>query len=289
MGYKNHEHISLKEEKDYDESWLCDRILEDPSILGLGTLVGIGEEKRQPGGGRLDFLFQDRNSNQRYAIEVQLGEVDESHIIRTIEYWDKERRGHPKYNYYAVLIAEKINNRFLNIISLFGGVIPIILIQVRALKVGNTTTLVFTTMLNEPARDEDDDTDNVLADRGYWVERFGKEIIKIIDQVIDVARGITSRGEKGLVPKYTKFYIGTILDNRVNNFIRFRPNKRSVTLELKLEQSKSVDVIIDKSSLDTLDYNGWYRVRVTQDDLDNRKSVIEDLIKIVCESRQIIS
>ncbi len=37
--------------------------------------------------GRLDLLLQDANQ-RRYEVEIQLGATDESHIIRTIEYWD---------------------------------------------------------------------------------------------------------------------------------------------------------------------------------------------------------
>jgi len=35
-------------------------------------------------------------ANTRYHVELQLGATDESHIIRTIEYWDTERRRWPQ-------------------------------------------------------------------------------------------------------------------------------------------------------------------------------------------------
>ena len=31
--------------------------------------------------------------------------MDESHIIRTIEYWDIERRRYPQYEHVAVIVA----------------------------------------------------------------------------------------------------------------------------------------------------------------------------------------
>ena len=70
-----------------------------------------------------DLLLQDADSNRRYEVEVQLGATDESHIIRTIEYWDIERRRYPQYEHTAVIVAEDITSRFLNIISLFNGMI----------------------------------------------------------------------------------------------------------------------------------------------------------------------
>jgi len=56
-------------------------------------------------------------------VEVQLGSTDESHIIRVIEYWDVERKRYPQYDHCAVLIAEEITARFLNVIGLFNGTI----------------------------------------------------------------------------------------------------------------------------------------------------------------------
>src|SRR3989442_11609419 len=41
-----------------------------------------------------------------------------SHIIRTIEYWDNERRRYPAYEHIAVLVAEQVTARFLNVIGL---------------------------------------------------------------------------------------------------------------------------------------------------------------------------
>jgi hypothetical protein len=43
----------------------------------------LQQERIQPAGGRLDLLFQDAEK-RRYEVELQLGAVDESHIIRTI-------------------------------------------------------------------------------------------------------------------------------------------------------------------------------------------------------------
>jgi len=58
-------------------------------MLGLGDLEIAGREHRQPIGGRIDFLMRDAEQETYYEIEVMLGAPDESHIIRTIEYWDK--------------------------------------------------------------------------------------------------------------------------------------------------------------------------------------------------------
>ena len=116
-NYVKPEKISIKNHPQLSEAWLQDLIAEDPSIIGLGDLVLRDKERLQPKAGRLDLLLQDPDSQRRYEVEVQLGACDESHIIRTIEYWDIERKRYPQYDHCAVIIAEDITSRFLNVIS----------------------------------------------------------------------------------------------------------------------------------------------------------------------------
>src|SRR5262245_61703178 len=82
-----------------DEKWLQQRIAEDPSLLQLGELRLLQRERNQPSGGRIDFLFSDVESDLRYEVEIMLGTLDESHIIRTLEYWDIERQRFPSVDH----------------------------------------------------------------------------------------------------------------------------------------------------------------------------------------------
>src|SRR5437870_2330028 len=136
MDYAKFEKISLKSHTILDEKWVQARIAEDPSILGLGDVVLKDKERVQPKAGRLDLLLQEADGNRRYEVEVQLGATDESHIIRTIEYWDVERKRYPQYDHTAVIVAEEITSRFLNVISLFNGTIPLMAIQMSAVQLG---------------------------------------------------------------------------------------------------------------------------------------------------------
>src|SRR5438445_12786477 len=131
------------------EKMVQEQIADDPSILGLGKLELRDKERIQAHSGRLDLLLQDPETLKRYEVELQLGATDEIHIIRTIEYWDIERKRYPQYEHTAVIVAETITSRFLNVIGLFNGFIPLVAIQMRAFKVGDQVSLVFTTVLNE--------------------------------------------------------------------------------------------------------------------------------------------
>jgi hypothetical protein len=134
--YTKPERIWLRNHSEFNEKWVQDLLAEDPAILGLGDLVLRDRERVQPRAGRLDLLLQDPDTQRRYEVEIQLGSTDESHIIRTIEYWDIERKRYPQYDHCAVLIAEDITRRFLNVVSLFNGTIALIAIQLQALRGG---------------------------------------------------------------------------------------------------------------------------------------------------------
>ena len=90
--------LFLKNHPEIKESWIQDVLANDPSLLGLGDIQLKDKERIQPRSGRLDLLFQHVETKRRYEVEVQLGRTDEAHIIRTIEYWDIERRRYPQYD-----------------------------------------------------------------------------------------------------------------------------------------------------------------------------------------------
>ena len=147
MEFTKFEPVSMRNHTELNERWVQARIAEDPSILGLGDVVLKDRERIQPKAGRLDLLLQDAESSRRYEVEIQLGATDEGHIIRTIEYWDIERKRYPQYEHTAVIIAEDITSRFLNVINLFNGMIPLIAIQMRALQSGGKVGLMFTIVI----------------------------------------------------------------------------------------------------------------------------------------------
>src|SRR5690606_18242920 len=107
------ERIPISKLDGISEKSIQEMIADDPSIIGLGDLVLKDKERIQPRAGRLDLLMQDPDTNRRYEIELQLGKTDESHIIRTIEYWDIDRKGtrlnssHVKISYAVFCLKKK--------------------------------------------------------------------------------------------------------------------------------------------------------------------------------------
>jgi len=276
------EKINLQNHPTLTEKWIQEVIIEDPSILGLGELVVKDKERIQPKAGRLDLLLQDVESNRRYEVEIQLGKVDESHIIRTIEYWDIERKRYPQYEHCAVIIAEDITSRFLNVISLFNGFIPLIAIQMTAYKISDKeVSLIFTTVIDEINLGliEEDEIREV-TDRNYWENIKGtKETVALTDNLLELIHTFAP----DLELKYNKHYIGLAKSGQPNNFIIFKPRKgRSLIIELRLKQNAQIQEKLDSANLDTLEYEkkwGRYRIRVDKSDINKNKDLLLELLK----------
>ena len=227
------EKISLKNNPEIKEDMIQKFIYEDPSVLGLGELTAIQREKIQPQGGRIDLLFGDDN-NTRYEVEVQLGATDPSHIIRTIEYWDMEKKRYPQYDHCAVIIAEEITGRFMNVISLFNGTIPLIAIQLSAIKTGeNIYNLVFTKVLDRMTLGNEEDEEVETTDRKYWENRSTTKMLKNVDDIFADLNELT----QGYELKYNKFYIGISKEGLVKNFIEFKPKKNYLYFLVKGEEN----------------------------------------------------
>jgi hypothetical protein len=137
--------------------------------LSTGKAEVAGREHRQPIGGRIDFLMRDAEAETYYGVEVMLGALDESHIIRTIEYWDIERQRRPQFEHRAVIVAEQITSRFFNVLRLLNRVVPMIAAQLSAFRIDESIVLHAVTVLDVVEEIADVDVDPVLqADRAYW-------------------------------------------------------------------------------------------------------------------------
>ena len=282
MELAKFEKISLKNHPELNEQWVQDRITEDPSILGLGDIILKDRERRQPAG-RLDLLLQEAESNQRYEVELQLGVIDESHIIRTIEYWDIERRRYPQYEHIAVIVAEDITSRFLNVVSLFNGMIPLIAIQMNALKIDNQVGLVFTTVVNQFSLglvDEDEEIQEV-TDRAYWESRANKESVAMADKLLELAKQSDDSLEF-LELKYNKFYIVPTKNGQASKFIIFRPKKGFIRFEPRLKISQETTERLENAGLDVMDYDnrsGRSRIRLKPSEIENNREILTEIIK----------
>jgi hypothetical protein len=259
-----------------DEFWLQDYICQNPSCLGIGDLELVSKEKKQSSGGRLDILMKG-SDDELYEIEVMLGETNETHIIRTIEYWDIEKKKRPKRQHTAVLVAERINTRFYNVINLLSNSVPIIGIQANLYQIGDEVSMVFTKIIDsfeEPEIEEEGGTTHGIE---FLREKSPEtaEVIEILSPVV----------------------ISSCSDNRINHrkngatiFIRGskrivinrRGNKQaSVQYKISDEDRSSVEQLLDESSI-SYDYKNdyiriWLNPTLLKEKIEIHRKIIEKL------------
>ena len=229
-----------------DEYWLQNLIYENPSILELGELRPFSKERKQSSGGKLDILLTNHKNSDMYEVEVMLGATDPSHIIRTIEYWDIEKRRYPQKQHFPVLVAESFNKRYFNVIQVLSLNVPMIAIQANLLEVGDQQIINFTKILDiyeEPAKDDEEnsaDSETTWLSSANWTLQIAKELLNIINN-----------GSQELKLNFTKNYL-PLINNRGNIYWLYKraePKSGFGFVEKNDEKIEAIQNLFNASSI----------------------------------------
>ena len=271
--------VQLKGNQNFGgETRVQEIIANDPAVLGLdGDVQLMNKEFHLPGGGILDILLGDDANQIRYEVEVQLGEIDESHIIRIIEYWDIMRKLYPKEKHIAVIIAERITTRFFNVIGLFNQSIPIIAIQFSGLEVGGKFTLVFTKVLDLAPQRDQVDLEYQPADRLFWESRASSSILKVVDRLVLIAK----ESDPKIELKYNKGYIGISIGGVSRNFLVFHPRKKVLKLGIRLSSTAEINKLCEDAGFE-VEYDpeySKYRFELHLEDVEKHEDLFRDFVR----------
>ena len=260
----------------HDEYWLRDIIYDDPSVLGLGDLQAVMKEKTQSQGGRLDLLLKDPEDDSMYEVELQLGATDESHIIRTIEYWDNEKRRWPKRNHTAVLIAEEITSRFYNVVHLLSLGIPIIGIQVNIVEAGSLKALHFTKVIDSYEELEEEEPTQRTYDEKHWVDNYPGAL-----ECARWYRDLLSQYYGEIPTKYFESYISLTVGGIARVWINKRKNDRAL-IEIKYveqDMGEAVDHLNQEGVAFGTRSNKYFTFNVNVQQLKDKQTVHDWIIR----------
>jgi len=178
-----------------------------------------------------------------------------------------------------VIVAEDITGRFLNVISLFNGFIPLIALQMNAFTVGNTVSLVFTKVLDQLTLGlvEEDEEVAEVTDRAYWEKRGSGATVALVDDLL----GILREFDPTLELKYNKFYIGLARNGQSDNYILFRAKKQFVRMELRLERNQELEDKIEEAGLDLMElgHGGRLRIKLRRNDITENRELVSELMR----------
>ena len=252
-------------------------LAEDPSILRLGE---DEIERRQHRAGRLDLLLQNAEANaeadRRYEVEIQLGATDESHIIRTIEYWDIERKRYPRYDHIAVIVAEEVTSRFLNVVSLFNGMIPLMAIQMNALRIGNQVGLEFTTVVDQLVLGDEDEEIQEPA-----IEHIGRvgQAKRLLQWQMNVLNWRSS-AIVGIEIQQARYHSGEKW--QAQPFYRDYSQEKFCPLKPEIKKLSGNNRTDGKRRSNVMDYHrrtGRYRIRLKPGEIERNKEILVQIIK----------
>jgi hypothetical protein len=193
------------------------------------------------------LLLKDPDDDSMYEVEVMLGDTDESHIVRTIEYWDNEKRKWPQRQHFAVLVAESITRRFFNVIQLLSQGVPIIAIQANLIETNGSKCLVFTKVLDvyeepeEPGGDieESPATEADWREKAAWTLETAKALMDIMTPVL---------------PQITLTYRQQYIGLRINQNNYFYLNKRGgsksrLGFRIDSERMEKIAALLDEAKI----------------------------------------
>ena len=202
--------ISIKDHNELDENWLKKQIIKNPKLLNMGSLEFEDAERISSFSGRTDILMSSSDYKNLYVIEVMVGELDESHLIRTILYWLSERNKITNRKIYPILIAESFNNRFFEAAYFLTNLIPFLFIQVSAFKIGSNENmeediqLYFNHIPGKIKRSVFEGThesrNKLLSNEEIWISKLDAEKKKFLSFLEDQIKELNS----GFIPIFNK-------------------------------------------------------------------------------------
>jgi hypothetical protein len=191
---------------------------------------------------RLDLLAEDKDNQYRYAIELMLGRLDKSHIVRTVDYWLRKKTREKRDEWQtvavavAVVVAEDVrNSRYFNVVKFLTEKMPMVVVEMRALKVGNNLTVACSTLLDgrDQAEEEEVEEPSSPKDRETWLQKSSPASIEAVDQIEKLLKAIDS---KVSVNWPNRNFVGLQVGNRSANFVTFAPKKKFVRVSARFLQ-----------------------------------------------------
>jgi hypothetical protein len=264
-----------------NEYWLQEQIFDNPGCLGLGELEAIERERRQSSGGRLDILLKDPEDDTMYEVEIMLGETDETHLIRTIVYWDNENRIWPQSQHFAVLVAEQINRRFFNVIHLLSNAIPIIAIQASLIEVHGKHSLFFTKILDTYEEVDDGTSETIIFTRDDWTKK-SKWTLETADFLLEQIKGVFDEA----VLNYVKAYIAINANgNNYNYFwlIKRGQGKSLLGFRVKDELHEKIIGLLDENNITYKNRKRRFYITVDKKLIEQNKDLFVKIAEIAKE------
>ena len=278
--------LSLADHPDYDEAWLEQLIKSDTALLGLGSIDVVTSQIHQAKG-RLDLLCRDEKNEVIYVVELMLGALDESHIVRTIEYWlrERDRKSHEDYELVAVLAAERVlESRFVDVVRFLSRQMPLLLMEISALQVENRLTLKFTRVFDGRRAEAEAVSPTPEASRESWIEAGSPETVSLAEEFAEMLKEINA----SISLSFRQQFLGLRIGNRASNFMTFQPKRQFLKVWARTARAVAFAKNLKEIGIEVLSSSDaeWVGFRVTPPQFEQHRSLLKQLAQACYEERQ---
>lgn len=166
--------------------------------------------------------------------------------------------------------------------SLLSGSVPLVAIQLDALRVEDHLLLNFVHVLDQTALridDTEEDSGGGEVDRAYWNQKAGPELMKVCDEVLTVINGTASSPQE---LNYLRGYIGLRSNGVVRNFIYLAPKRTKKFTHIAFSNSNSEkwkEKFEEAGIPVTAKRKGRFRISVTPDEFTEHKDLVCEAVK----------
>jgi hypothetical protein len=208
-----------------------------------------------------------------------LGATDESHIMRTIEYWDIERQRYPALEHRAVIVAEEITARFFNVIKLLNRAVPLVAIQLSAFRFGDEIVLHPTRVLDtyEFGAEPEEEEGAEQVDLAYWQKKTNPESLRVVEAIREMTP--TAKGDPRIT--YNKHHIA--LGTSGYNFCWFHPRRAAsychMHVKVGAEKRPEIIKVLEEAGIEAGNHRGGsIRFHLSTKDIQEHRAVIADVL-----------
>jgi hypothetical protein len=159
------------------------------------------------------------------------------------------------------------------VLALLSGTVPLVAIQLNALRIDGDVILHFAKVLDQRALRRDDTTEGERApsDRAYWLERSSQSAVEAADAIVEI---INRKSPQRYQLNYNRHYIGLSDGLRSRNFIYFRPRRKHLRVVLQAGWTTEMAERLDDAGLATEENRGRLIYNLTPADLKKHVELV---------------
>lgn len=282
--------VDLKAHRGYSEDWLERQITKNPAMLGLtdGKLEVVRTQLRQDKERRLDLLLKAPDEGTYYSVELMLGELNASHLVRTVDYWlrNKDAIADKDWEHVPVVVAERISETgWRRVARWLADVSPLIAIELRAISVDSRLAVQCFTVFDGRDHQEELDIQVPQVELGpdYWVKKASEKTVAVAQDVGSILPKIDSK----LRLSYKQEFIGVMAQNRPANFVTFNPKKSFVRARVTVTESETWAKRLKKAGVDVFRVKSGKSVhfRLRDKPSGSQRKVLKEMFQAAFEER----